>query len=253
LFAGIFVVLVVLFFLGRWRATFIIVLTIPVSLIAAFIYLFISGNTVNIISLSALSIAIGMVVDDAIVVLENITRHVEKGSYPREASIYGTNEVGLAVVATTLTIVAVFFPMVFLGGLTGIMFNQLGWIVTITVVVSTIAALTLTPMLSSKLLKLQLHKSEPKWFIRKLNGFWGKVDDVYEKILKWAVRHKTVVIVISLLIFVGSFALVPLIGTEFMPPSDRGQISTSVELIQGIKLDESKKLARQIEAIIEEK
>ncbi|MBU0765492.1 MAG: efflux RND transporter permease subunit, partial [Bacteroidetes bacterium] len=105
LFAGIFVVLIVLFFLGRWRATFIIVLTIPVSLIAALIYLFISGNTVNIISLSALSIAIGMVVDDAIVVLENITRHVEKGSSPREASVYGTNEVGLAVVATTLTVV----------------------------------------------------------------------------------------------------------------------------------------------------
>ena len=253
MYAGIFVVLVVLFFLGRWRATFIIILTIPVSLIAAFIYLFISGNTINIISLSALSIAIGMVVDDAIVVLENITTHVEKGSYPREASIYGTNEVGMAVVATTLTVVAVFFPMVFLGGLTGIMFNQLGWIVTITVVVSTIAALTLTPMLSSKLLKLQLYKSEPKWFTRKLNSFWGKIDNIYEKTLKWAVRHKTVVIVTSSIIFVGSFALVPLIGTEFMPPSDRGQISTSVELIQGMKLDESKKLARQIEAIIEEK
>jgi HAE1 family hydrophobic/amphiphilic exporter-1 len=146
MFAFIFVVLVVLFFLGRWRATFIIVLTIPISLIVAFIYLGISGNTINIISLSALSIAIGMVVDDAIVVLENITRHIERGSTPREASIYATNEVWLAVIAATLTIVAVFFPMTMVSGLAGIMFKQLGWIVTITIITSALAAITLTPI-----------------------------------------------------------------------------------------------------------
>ena len=252
MFAGIFVVLVVLFFLGRWRATFIIVLTIPVSLIAAFIYLFASGNTINIISLSALSIAIGMVVDDAIVVLENITKHVEKGSYPREASVYGTNEVGLAVVATTLTVVAVFFPMTLIGGMTGILFNQLGWIVTITVIVSTIAALSLTPMLSSKLLKSQKYK-EPKGFVKKLNSFWGKIDDIYESTLKWALRHKPIVITISLLLFVGSFALVPIVGTEFMPPADDARISASVELNQGVRIDETKKIARKIEQIISDK
>jgi len=253
LFAGIFVVLVVLFFLGRWRATFIIVLTIPVSLIAAFIYLFISGNTINIISLSALSIAIGMVVDDAIVVLENITKHVERGSYPREASVYGTNEVGLAVVATTLTVVAVFFPMTLIGGMTGILFNQLGWIVTITVTVSTIAALSLTPMLSSKLLKVKNYQKKPNAFMRRLNNFWDGVDNIYENTLKLAVRHKAAVIGISSVIFIGSFALVPLVGTEFMPPSDRGRISSSVELVQGVKLDETKIIARQLEKIIEEK
>ncbi|MEE4259910.1 MAG: efflux RND transporter permease subunit [Bacteroidales bacterium] len=252
MFAGIFVILVVLFFLGRWRATFIIILTIPVSLIAAFIYLFISGNTINIISLSALSIAIGMVVDDAIVVLENITRHVEKGSYPKEASIYGTNEVGLAVVATTLTVVAVFFPMTLIGGMTGILFNQLGWIVTITVTVSTIAALSLTPMLSSKLLKTRKYK-EPKGFVKKLNSFWGKVDNLYESILKWSLRHKVIVISISVLVFVASFALVPLVGTEFMPPADDARISASIELNQGVRIDETKKVARQIEQIINEK
>jgi hydrophobe/amphiphile efflux-1 (HAE1) family protein len=252
LFAGIFVILVVLFFLGRWRATFIIVLTIPVSLISAFIYLFISGNTINIISLSALSIAIGMVVDDAIVVLENITKHVEKGSYPREASIYGTNEVGLAVVATTLTVVAVFFPMTLIGDMTGIMFNQLGWIVSITVTVSTIAALSLTPMLSSKFLKTQKYK-EPKGFIKKLNSFWGRVDNFYENTLKWALRHKPIVITISLLLFVGSFALVPIVGTEFMPPADDARISATIELNQGVRIDETKKIARQIEQIISDK
>ena len=102
MFAGIFVILVVLFFLGRWRATFIVILTIPIALIVSFIYLYISGSTINIISLSSLSIAIGMVVDDAIVVLENITKHVERGARPREAAIYATNEVWLAVIVTTL-------------------------------------------------------------------------------------------------------------------------------------------------------
>ncbi len=253
LFAGIFVVLVVLFFLGRWRATFIIVLTIPVSLISAFIYLFISGNTINIISLSAMAIAIGMVVDDAIVVLENITRHIERGSYPREASIYGTNEVGLAVVATTLTVVAVFFPMTMIGGLTGILFNQLGWIVTITVTISTIAALSLTPMLSSRLLKLRIYEGEPKGVVKKLNAFWGWVDNIYESVLKWAVRHRVLVIVMSSSIFIGSLALIPIVGSEFMPPSDNSRISCSIELVQGLKLDETKKLARNIESIIYDK
>jgi hydrophobic/amphiphilic exporter-1 (mainly G- bacteria), HAE1 family len=153
LYALIFVMFVVLLFLGKWRATFIIVLTIPISLIVAFIYLYISGNTINIISLSSLAIAIGMVVDDAIVVLENITRHVERGSNPREAAVYATNEVWMSVIITTLVIVAVFFPLTLVSGMTGVMFNQLGWIVTITVVTSTVAAISLTPMLSSKLLK----------------------------------------------------------------------------------------------------
>ncbi|HON52325.1 MAG TPA: efflux RND transporter permease subunit, partial [Bacteroidales bacterium] len=138
--AFLFVVLVVIFFLGRWRATFIIVLTIPISLIVAFIYLKLSGNSINIISLSALSIAIGMVVDDAIVVLENISKHIDRGASPREAAIYATNEVWLAVIVTTLTVVAVFLPLTMVTGMIGVLFKQLGWIVTITVVTSTIAA-----------------------------------------------------------------------------------------------------------------
>ena len=128
MFAFIFVILVVMFFLGRWRATFIICLTIPISLICAFIYLFATGSTLNIISLSALSIAIGMVVDDAIVVLENITTHIERGSKPKEAAIYATNEVWLSVIATTLVVVAVFMPLTMIPGMAGILFRELGWI-----------------------------------------------------------------------------------------------------------------------------
>src|SRR5690606_27489348 len=125
MYAIIFVVIVVWFFLRRWRSTFIVALTIPFSLIAAFIYLGVSGNTLNLISLSSLSIALGMVVDDAIVVLENISRYIDRGTKPREAALYGTGEVGVAVVATTLTVVAVFLPLTFLTGMTGIWFRQL--------------------------------------------------------------------------------------------------------------------------------
>ncbi len=149
MYALIFVVLVVFMFLGRWRATFIIALTIPISLIVAFIYLFATGESLNVISLSSLSIAIGMVVDDAIVVLENVTKHIDRGSRPREAAKYGTNEVWLSVIVTTLVTVAVFFPLTLVTGMTGILFKQLGWIVCITVCTSTVTAISLTPMLCS--------------------------------------------------------------------------------------------------------
>ena len=134
--ALIFVSIVVFLFLGRWRATVIIVITIPISLVASFIYLAATGNSLNIISLSSLSIAIGMVVDDAIVVLENVTNHIERGSEPMQAAVHGTNEVGLSVVASTLTLIAVFFPLTLVTGMTGVLFQQLGWMVTIIMVIS---------------------------------------------------------------------------------------------------------------------
>ena len=146
----VIVMLVVLFFLGRWRATFIIIITIPISLIASFCYLLVSGNTLNIISLSSLSIAIGMVVDDAIVVLENVTNHIERGSAPKQAAVHGTNEVAISVIASTLTMLAVFLPLTLITGMAGVLFRQLGWIVSIIMIISTIAALSLTPMLCSQ-------------------------------------------------------------------------------------------------------
>jgi acrB/acrD/acrF family protein len=156
----VIVMLVVLVFLGRWRATFIIVITIPISLIASFAYLLISGNTLNIISLSSLSIAIGMVVDDAIVVLENVTNHIERGSAPKQAAIHGTNEVAISVIASTLTMLAVFLPLTMITGMAGILFRQLGWIVSIIMIVSTVCALSLTPMLCSQWLRLDPKKGK---------------------------------------------------------------------------------------------
>jgi hydrophobic/amphiphilic exporter-1 (mainly G- bacteria), HAE1 family len=256
LFAFIFVVLVVLFFLGRWRATFIIVLTIPISLIMAFIYLGVSGNTINIISLSSLSIAIGMVVDDAIVVLENINKHIDRGSTPREAAIYATNEVWLAVIATTLTIVAVFFPMTMVSGMTGIMFKQLGWIVTITIVTSAVAAITLTPMLSSKLLSLKSKTKEPGRFSheRIILPWLNKLDDFYVRTLGWCLGHKKTILLGTLSVFAASIIVaVFTVQAEFIPETDQGQVTISVELQPGIRVDETVKTARKIEAYINEK
>lgn len=253
--AFVFVVLVVLFFLGRWRATFIIALTIPISLIVSFIYLFISGNSVNVISLTSLSIAIGMVVDDAIVVLENITKHIERGSTPREAAIYATNEVWLAVIITTLVVVAVFFPLTLVGGLTGIMFNQLGWIVSITVVTSTIAAITLTPMLASRLLVLRPRKEKPSRFSYQatIEPFLAWLDDVYARTLSWALYHKRIVVILTVVVFFSSIFLMRFIGTDFMPEADESSISMAIELQTGTRVEETVKTTRKLEQIIMEK
>lgn len=253
-----FVILVVLFFLGRWRATIIIGITIPVSLIVSFIYLYITGGSVNIISLASISIALGMVVDDAIVVLENITRHIERGTSPREAAIYATNEVWLSVIVTTLVVVAVFFPLTLVGGMTGVLFNQIGWIVTITVVVSTIAALTLTPMLSSQMLRLRTNaetkKASEKRFshAKVIEPFLDWVDDFYEKTLRVALVNKKKILLFSITFFVGTLFLVKFIGMDFMPETDQGELSAAIELTNGLRVDETITITRKIEQIIKE-
>ncbi len=254
LYALIFVVLVVLFFLGRWRATFIVILTIPISLIVAFIYLSLSGSSINIISLASLSIAIGMVVDDAIVVLENITKHIERGATPREAALYATNEVWLAVIVTTLVVLAVFFPLTFVSGMTGVLFRQLGWIVSIVVTTSTIAAITLTPMLSSLMLRLRPAKKLPKFgYTNTIKRFLDYIDNGYEKVIRWSLRHKIIIMVGALAIFVLSFTLMPFIGTEFIPESDQSLVTAKIELQTGARVDETKMVARKIEDLVKER
>ncbi len=253
MYAFLFVVLVVLFFLGHWRATFIIVLTIPISLIVAFIFLGITGSSINIISLTSLSIAIGMVVDDAIVVLENISKHIERGSSPREAAIYATNEVWLAVIVTTLVVVAVFMPLTLVKGMTGLMFKELGWLVTITVVTSTFAAITLTPMLSSKLLKLTPPSKKRFSYDRTIKRLFDWFDNFYEQSIRFVLKRKKMSLLVSFLLFAVSMLLIPKLGTEFMPSADQSQLSVKIDLQTGIRVEETKKIARQIEAIINEK
>ena len=225
MYALIFVVLVVFLFLGRWRATFIIALTIPISLIVAFIYLFATGESLNVISLSSLSIAIGMVVDDAIVVLENITKHIDRGSRPREAAKYGTNEVWLSVIVTTLVTVAVFFPLTLVTGMTGILFKQLGWIVCITVCTSTLTAISLTPMLCSQLMRIQEKTSNSKFsFYNFVSRQLDRLDSGYERLIRWVLHHKTFVICFMTAIFLGSCSLTRFIKTDFMPQNDQSSI-----------------------------
>jgi HAE1 family hydrophobic/amphiphilic exporter-1 len=249
MFAFLFVVLVVLAFLGRWRATIIICLTIPVSLIAGFIYLMFTGGTINIISLSSLSIAIGMVVDDAIVVLENIVKHIERGARPKDAAIYATNEVWLAVLATTLTIVAVFLPLTMTGGIAGIMFKQLGWIVSIVIIISTIAAITLTPMLSAKMLQFRAaHTYKGMGIVFKpIDYALDAIDNGYAKLLTWTVRHRTVTIASAAAIFIFSLGLLSQVPTDMFPSSDNGRIAATVELPLTANLEETKSIAHRLE------
>ncbi len=229
------VMLVVYIFLGRWRATFIIVLSIPIALLGSLIYLYATGNTLNIISMSALSIAIGMVVDDAIVVLENISTHLERGEKPTEAAVHGTSEVGISVIASTLTMLCVFLPLTMVSGMTGIMFKQLGWIVSIIMIISTTAALTLVPMLCSRMLSNKpkngkLHRA----IFDNVEKFLDKISDGYAKIIGWAMNHRKTVIFSALAIFVAVLVLLgPGLKSEYFPHSDEGRLSVSIELPVG--------------------
>ena len=238
LYALLFVVIVVLAFLGRWRATFIIVITIPLSLIASFIYLFGTGNTLNIVSLSALSISIGMVVDDAIVVLENVTTHIERGSDPKQAAVHGTNEVAISVIASTLTLIAVFFPLTLVSGMSGVLFRQLGWMVCIMMIISTTCALSLTPMLCSQWLRLNPKQGKLFTIIFKpIERALDALDNGYAFLLNKVVRHKTVTILICVAIFIGSMSLTKFIGSEFFPTSDDGRLGVSLELPIGTRVE----------------
>ncbi|MBQ6046933.1 MAG: efflux RND transporter permease subunit [Bacteroidales bacterium] len=262
-YALLFVVLVVFIFLGEWRSTIIIGLTIPISLVTSFIYLLVTDSSLNIVSMASLTIAIGMVVDDAIVVLENISKHIERGENPREAAIYATNEVWISVIATTLVIVAVFVPLTMLSGMAGIMFKQLGWIVTIVVCVSTTTAITLIPMLASKMLKEKkffVNKAEEEAYLQKrakrkltfdktFGRLFSKTEHAYANLLRWCLKHKAITLIFFFALFVASMIpfAVGMIGMDFMKEQDNGRMSIAVELQRGTRIEETLKTARQIE------
>ena len=242
------VMLVVYLFLGRWRATFIIVLAIPISLLASLMYLWATGNTLNIVSMSALSIAIGMVVDDAIVVLENISTHLERGAKPKEAAVHATQEVGISVIASTLTMLAVFLPLTMIKGMAGLMFKQLGWITSIIMIVSTIGALTLIPMLCSQFLRFKPKTGKIHDLIfGNFNKFIDLISKGYGKLINWCIGHRTIVVIISLVVFVGTIGLIgPQIKTEFMPKSDDGRITLQLELPAGTGQSITRSIAHEL-------
>ena len=254
---GLLVILVVWFFLRQFLPSLIIAMTIPFSLLVAFIYLFLSGKTINTISLSSLTIAIGMVVDNAIVVVDNVHRHLERGKRPKEAAIFGTSEMFLSIAASTLTTVVVFLPMLFISGVVGIMFGELAIIITVTLVASLFTAVTFTPMLCSKWMRFSGEGSKKK------NRFFSKFYDLserwfrsweafYAKSLAWCLGHKKIVIFGFLGAFILSLFLVKFVGNEFIPEEDSGDVRSIVSMPMGTRVEETNKVAFRIEDILKE-
>jgi len=246
----IFVVIVVFFFLWNIRGSLIIALTIPFSLIIAFVYLYFSKGTINIISLSSLSIALGMVVDNSIVVLENIFKHRDEEKHTRlESSIFGANEVASAIIASTLTTIAIFIPIFFIKGFTSVLFKQLAITISVVLIGSLFASLTLTPMLSSRILKKRkTHgKSDGDSFTIRI---FKKIENSYSDFLNWALKHKKIVLSILFVIFILSLSLIKQVGTGFMPESDESMIQTTIEMPIGTNLQHTKVVGEKIDNII---
>ncbi|MCH5330701.1 MAG: efflux RND transporter permease subunit, partial [Alistipes sp.] len=240
----IVVMVVVMLSLGRWRATIIIVLTIPISLLSALIYLLATGDTLNIITMSSLSIAIGMVVDNAIVVLENITSHIDNGERPKQAAIFATKEVGVSVIASTLTTIAVFLPLTMITGMAGVLFKPMGWMVTITLTVSTAAALTFTPVLCSLMMKQSPKKSPIQKYV---DAGFNWLNGVYGAALNWTVHHRLITIAGAVAIFVAVIAGVGSnLKTEFFPTQDNGRVGIDIKLPVGTRQEITRDLALRI-------
>jgi HAE1 family hydrophobic/amphiphilic exporter-1 len=261
---GIFVLIGVWFFLRRFIPSLIIALTIPFSLLIAFIYLFLTGRTINIVSLSSLTIAIGMVVDNAIVVVDNISRHIERGRRPREAAIFGTSEMFLSVAASTATTVVVFLPMLFISGIVGIWFGELAITITVTLIASLFTAVTFSPMLCSKLMKAMERKPggtapSPEHRAPRANLFrhfydvserWFTAwESGYARALAWCLSRRKVALAGFTGFFLFSICLIPFIGYEFAPEDDQGDIRATMQLPLGTRIEETEKMGRRVEGI----
>ena len=246
LIALVLVVLVVLSFLKSFRATIIPTIAIPISIIGSFAVIYFVGYSINILTLLALVLAIGLVVDDAIVVLENIYRHMEMGKSKIQAAIDGSKEIGFAVVATTITLVAVFIPLAFLSGTVGRLFNEFGIAVAVAVLISGFVALTITPMLGSKILK-PLHGTSTSWASRSFDKFFDMLNRIYERILNSALKHRLLVIIGGLAAVALCFVLFRFIPSELVPTEDRGVGFVVIIAPEGATLDYTDGYVREIE------
>jgi hydrophobe/amphiphile efflux-1 (HAE1) family protein len=253
--ALLFVILIVIAFLRNWKSSFIIFLTIPFSLVTAFIFMYARGWTINIFSLLSLIIAIGMVVDDAIVVLENITQHIARGEKPMEAAVSATSEMGLAVVASTTTVLVVFIPLIFVGGIVGIFFKQLAALTSVTLIASLVIALTLTPMIASRLITIKKQKQGGTGrlkFIENSEKYFIQAENGYKKILGWAVRHKTLVVVVAILLLIVSFFGAKRIGSDYLPMFDAGDVIVVFQTEVGTSASETDRVAQEVMKVMEE-
>jgi len=247
---GIGVFLVILFFIRDVRASLIVSTTVPTSLIITFLLMYMNGYTINQISLSSLAIALGMVVDNAIVILDNIKRYLDRGVNVRESAIWGAAEMGTAVVASTMTTIAIFLPIIFTSGITKIMFGQLATIVTMALIASLFSSLLLTPMLCSKFLKNNAAGSST--LLMRIGGVFDRVENFYGAFLQRALRNRYKVLAVLIVIFVLSLAIIPLVGVEYMPQQDQGFLFMEVELPTGTRYEETTRVCQQIGNTIRE-
>ena len=257
-------ILIVFLFLNSWRSTIITGLTLPISIIGTFLFMNLFGFTINNITLMALSLCVGLLIDDAIVVRENIVRHVQMGKSAYNASMDGTKEIGLAVLATTLSIVAVFLPIGFMGGIVGKFFHEFGITIVAAVLLSMFVSFTLDPMLSSIWHDPSIEEHDRKGppvtlydkTIGRVTGLFDTateaMSDGYQGILRWSLKHKLVTVGMAIAIFVGSIFMVPLLGTEFVPKADFSETSLSFYTPVGSSLEVTEAKAKQVEAIVRE-
>ncbi len=241
---GILTILIVFCFLNSWRSTVITGLTLPISVISSFIVMNFMGMTINVMTLMALSLAIGLLIDDAIVVRENIVRHLEQGQDHFTAAREGTSEIGLAVLATTLSIVAVFVPVAFMKGIVGRFFFQFGMTVAFAVMVSLFVSFTLDPMLSSRWFDPDIErKGKRNFLVRMLDDFNHWFDwmaDRYRLVIAWALDHRKSVMVITTLAFLAGLALFLTLPNAFFPSFDAGEFQLNFNTAPGASIEETR-------------
>jgi HAE1 family hydrophobic/amphiphilic exporter-1 len=246
-------VAIILIFLGSGTSTLIIAHSIPISIVSTFVLLYFGNFTLNIMTLGGLALGVGRLVDDAIVVLENINRHIEMGESPEEASYKGAKEVSMPVIAATVTSIIVFIPLAFVKGVAALLFLQMAYTVAFSLLASLFDSLTLVPVLTAKFLKPKHETKKTSWtrkIFQKTQPFFHRVDLFYQGLLDLSLSHRRIVIVGVVGIFVGSLFLIPLIGTDFFPTTDEGQLRTTIRLPVGSSLEETVKVVSRVEGIV---
>ncbi|MBN2456480.1 MAG: efflux RND transporter permease subunit [Sedimentisphaerales bacterium] len=249
---GLLAMLIVLIFLRQWRATIVIGLTIPFSLVITLIVIYFFDYTINMMTLFGMTIGIGLVVDNAIVILENITRHRRLGERPKEGAVYGASEVAMAITASTLTTVCIFFPILFVQGIIKIFFTEFAIVVSVILLASLFSALTLTPMLSSTLMRKDSADYRKGAIFNKTESMFSSLSEKYTQLLDWSLNHRKVVIVSATSIFFASLLLLPSLGSEFMPKEDKAVIQGTVRLPAGTRVEETARVMEVLEGIVKE-
>ncbi|MGA1870691.1 MAG: efflux RND transporter permease subunit [bacterium] len=257
IYGGMLAILVLLLFLGNFRSTGIIATAIPISIIATFALIYFGGFTLNLMTLGGLALGVGMLVDNAIVVLENIYRLRQSGQNAYQASVEGSEEVTAAIIASTLTTIAVFLPTIFIRGMSGIMFKQMAYVVSFSLLCSLVVALSLVPMLSAKMLHPELtadtkSNTLPQRISKQSTRFFTQMTSTYHHLLKFALDHRMLIVGATIVLLVGSLLLIPLIGVELMPSADEGEVRVNGEMEAGTRLDVIGEKFNVIESIIKE-